>query len=132
MWFNFRNDIKQGSPNYGPRANTGPRAPPIRPAVAGRTYPVSGPHCKIYCQKRKKSHQPIYATDQSLSDDDFKYFFCSTLSEFENFLLCERILVNLTTCQNKTSSKFYRFSAIWSLWGSSSNKKKSCIQLVLV
>jgi hypothetical protein len=67
--------IGQGSPNYGPRANTGPRAPPIRPAVAGRTYPVSGPHCKIYCQKRKKTHQPIYATDQSLSDDDFKYFF---------------------------------------------------------
>jgi hypothetical protein len=27
-------------------------------------------------------------------------FFCSTLSEFENFLLCERILINLTTCQN--------------------------------
>jgi hypothetical protein len=31
-------------------------------------------------------------------------FFCSTLSEFENFLLCERILINLTTCQNETSS----------------------------
>jgi hypothetical protein len=31
-------------------------------------------------------------------------FFCSTLSEFENFLLCERILMNLTTCQNETSS----------------------------
>jgi hypothetical protein len=31
-------------------------------------------------------------------------FFCSTLSEFENFLLCERILINVTTCQNKTSS----------------------------
>jgi hypothetical protein len=30
--------------------------------------------------------------------------FCSTLSEFENFLLCERILINLTTCQNETSS----------------------------
>jgi hypothetical protein len=29
-----------------------------------------------------------------------KYFFCSTLSEFENFLLCERILINVTTCQN--------------------------------
>jgi hypothetical protein len=33
-----------------------------------------------------------------------KYFFCSTLSEFENFLLCERILINVKTCQNKTSS----------------------------
>jgi hypothetical protein len=35
--------------------------------------------------------------------------FCSTLSEFENFLLCERILINVTTCQNETSSKFLRF-----------------------
>jgi hypothetical protein len=35
----------------------------------------------------------------------FQYlFFCSTLSEFENFLLCERILINVTTCQNETSS----------------------------
>jgi hypothetical protein len=37
--------------------------------------------------------------------DRFEYlFFCSTLSEFENFLLCERILINVTTCQNETSS----------------------------
>jgi hypothetical protein len=34
----------------------------------------------------------------------FNTFFCSTLSEFENFLLCERILINVTTCQNETSS----------------------------
>jgi hypothetical protein len=33
-----------------------------------------------------------------------KFLFCSTLSEFENFLLCERILINVTTCQNETSS----------------------------
>jgi hypothetical protein len=33
-----------------------------------------------------------------------KIFFCSTLSEFENFLLCERILINVTTGQNETSS----------------------------
>jgi hypothetical protein len=33
-----------------------------------------------------------------------KIFFCSTLSEFENFLLCKRILINVTTCQNETSS----------------------------
>jgi hypothetical protein len=32
--------------------------------------------------------------------------FCSTLSEFENVLLCERILINVTTCQNKTSIIF--------------------------
>jgi hypothetical protein len=25
------------------------------------------------------------------------FFFCSTLSEFENFLLCGRILINVTT-----------------------------------
>jgi hypothetical protein len=33
-----------------------------------------------------------------------RLIFCSTLSEFENFLLCERILINVTTCQNETSS----------------------------
>jgi hypothetical protein len=33
-----------------------------------------------------------------------KIFFCSTLSEFENFLLCERISINVTTCQNETSN----------------------------
>jgi hypothetical protein len=32
--------------------------------------------------------------------------FCATLSEFKNFLLCERILINLITCQNETSNKF--------------------------
>jgi hypothetical protein len=30
-------------------------------------------------------------------------FFCSTLSKFENFLLFELILINVTTCQNETS-----------------------------
>jgi hypothetical protein len=34
----------------------------------------------------------------------FDFFFCSTVSEFENFLLCERILINVTTCQNEMSS----------------------------
>jgi hypothetical protein len=33
-----------------------------------------------------------------------KQIFYSTLSEFENFLLCERILINVTTCQNETSN----------------------------
>jgi hypothetical protein len=48
--------------------------------------------------------------DQSILPCKFKLFrrhiifFCSTLSEFENFLLCERILINVTTCQNETSS----------------------------
>jgi hypothetical protein len=39
-------------------------------------------------------------------DDRLCYdIFCSTLSEFENFLLCERILINVTiTCQNETSN----------------------------
>jgi hypothetical protein len=31
-------------------------------------------------------------------------YFCSTLSDFENCFLCERILINVTTCQNETSS----------------------------
>jgi hypothetical protein len=34
----------------------------------------------------------------------YNLFFCSTLSEFENFLLCERILINVTTCQNERLS----------------------------
>jgi hypothetical protein len=33
-----------------------------------------------------------------------KYVFCSTLLEFDNFLLCEQILINVTTCQNEMSS----------------------------
>jgi hypothetical protein len=36
--------------------------------------------------------------------EDIISFFCSTLPEFENYLLCERILINITTCQNETSS----------------------------
>jgi hypothetical protein len=33
-----------------------------------------------------------------------QFFFCSTLSEFEKFLLCEGVLINVTTCQNETSN----------------------------
>jgi hypothetical protein len=44
------------------------------------------------------------AVRQTNQPKHIKPFFCSTLSEFENFLLCERMLVNLTTCQNETSS----------------------------
>jgi hypothetical protein len=43
-------------------------------------------------------------------------FFCSTLSEFQNFLVCERILINLTTCQNEANFKdFQRFGAFGGL-----------------
>jgi hypothetical protein len=49
------------------------------------------------------------------------YFFCSTLSEFENFLLCEQILINVTTCQNvKLILKI--LSDLESLRGSSNKK----------
>jgi hypothetical protein len=43
-------------------------------------------------------------TREVVEGSSSKSIFCSTLSEFENFLLCERILINLTTCQNETSS----------------------------
>jgi hypothetical protein len=36
----------------------------------------------------------------------YNLFFCSTLSEFENFPLCERILINVTTCQTKRQANF--------------------------
>jgi hypothetical protein len=40
---------------------------------------------------------------------NLKYFFCSTLSEFENFLLCERILINVTTVKTKRQANFKGF-----------------------
>jgi hypothetical protein len=48
-----------------------------------------------------KDTQPhyIYKPESCLENDNF----CSTLSKFENFLLCERIFINVTTCQNETS-----------------------------
>jgi hypothetical protein len=52
------------------------------------------------------SYELEFAYFFNFSESDFNFFFCSTLSEFENFLLCERILINVTTCQNETSSKF--------------------------
>jgi hypothetical protein len=51
-----------------------------------------------------------------------KIFFCSTLSELENFLLCERILINVTTCQANFKS-FKRFGAFKGLV----EQKKRCI-----
>jgi hypothetical protein len=38
-------------------------------------------------------------------------FFCSTLSEFENFLLCERILINVKTKRQANFKDFKRFGA---------------------
>jgi hypothetical protein len=46
------------------------------------------------------THKP--ASPQYRDNNLINFFFCSTLSEFENFLLCERILINVTTCQNET------------------------------
>jgi hypothetical protein len=40
----------------------------------------------------------------SVSSGGLKVVFCSTLPEFENVLLRERILINVTTCQNEPSS----------------------------
>jgi hypothetical protein len=51
----------------------------------------------------------------------FNKFFCSTLSEFENFLLCERILINVTTFMLILNI----FSDLEPLRGSS-NKKTLC------
>jgi hypothetical protein len=42
---------------------------------------------------------------QCLKLNNLNLFFCSTLSEFENFLLLERILINVTSCQNETPLK---------------------------
>jgi hypothetical protein len=41
--------------------------------------------------------------NKNLKGKFVRQLFCSTLSEFENFLLRERILINVTTCQNETS-----------------------------
>jgi hypothetical protein len=42
---------------------------------------------------------------QKVSLDTLIFFFFVRQSEFENFLLCERILINVTTCQNETSAR---------------------------
>jgi hypothetical protein len=42
--------------------------------------------------------------------DAGNYVFCSTLSEFENFRLCERILINLTTVKTKRQANFKDFN----------------------
>jgi hypothetical protein len=40
-----------------------------------------------------------------------RLFFCSTLSELENFLLCERILINVKTKHQANCKNFKRFEA---------------------
>jgi hypothetical protein len=47
-----------------------------------------------------------------------------SLSEFGNFLLCERILINVTTCQNETSSDFKVFKRFGAFKGLVEQKKK--------
>jgi hypothetical protein len=54
--------------------------------------------------------------------------FCSTLSEFGNFLLCERILINVKTKCQSDFKDFKRFGAFKGLV----EQKKLCIQLVRV
>jgi hypothetical protein len=39
------------------------------------------------------------------------------MSEFENFLLCERILINVTTCQNERSTYFKGFKGFGAFKG---------------
>jgi hypothetical protein len=60
--------------------------------------------------------------------------FCTTLLEFENFLRCERILINVTTCQKRNVKLILKIlSDLESLRGSSNEKTlystRSCGQL---
>jgi hypothetical protein len=48
--------------------------------------------------------------------------FCSTLSEFENFLLCERILINVTIVKTKRQANFKDFKRFGAFKGSSNKK----------
>jgi hypothetical protein len=57
-----------------------------------------GPRKTSTLRCQMQAQRPIFYIDCR------KIYFCSTLSEFENFLQCERILINVTTGQNKTSS----------------------------
>jgi hypothetical protein len=68
-------------------------------------YPGAPPHHK---GKRNQADRKRYLIgllgEKGKAKKKKNIIFCSTLSEFENFLLCERILINVTTCQNETSS----------------------------
>jgi hypothetical protein len=48
-------------------------------------------------------------------------------SEFENFLLCERLLINVTTCQNENVKLFLKILSDLELLRGSWNKKRSCV-----
>jgi hypothetical protein len=50
-------------------------------------------------------------------------FFCSRLSEFENFLLCERILINLTLVKTKRQANFKDFKRFGAFKGLVEQKK---------
>jgi hypothetical protein len=64
------------------------------------------PSCECSAEKETIQHiveeYPLTKFQQVFSElhihtkDTLNCIFCSTLSEFENFLLCERILINLT------------------------------------
>jgi hypothetical protein len=55
-------------------------------------------------RKNSTTSAILHLTFYILDSFEQNELFCSTLSEFENFLLCERILINVTTCQNEMSS----------------------------
>jgi hypothetical protein len=85
--------------------------------------------CKYILSKMSNSliFEPLYILFRLV------FFFCSTLSEFENFLLCKRILINVTTCQNDTSNfkdfkrtKKTLYSCVnWALYGTRGPLKRS-------
>jgi hypothetical protein len=52
----------------------------------------------------------------------FDFFFCSTLSEFENFLLCERILINHNLSKRNVKLILKNLSDLEPLRGSSNKK----------
>jgi hypothetical protein len=52
-------------------------------------------------------HAKFFLAPVSLDNN----FFCSTLSEFQNFLLYERILINVTTKHQANFKGFKRFGA---------------------
>jgi hypothetical protein len=55
--------------------------------------------------------------------DLYNPFFCSTLSEFENFLLCERILINVQLVKTKRQANFTDFKRFGALKGLVEQKK---------
>jgi hypothetical protein len=58
----------------------------------------------IFCYTKIRLHYFNKQFNKNLKVKCARQLFCSTLPEFENFLLRERILINVTTCQNETSS----------------------------